>query len=91
MAEKLIYLFYKRPDISYAVVIVGWFMHNPQVQHMEAVFWILRYLNGSLGKSVMFRRIIIYNFKHTQMQIGLEIGMEENLRQGTLPLLEEIW
>ena len=38
MVEKLIHLFYKCPDISYPIVIVSWFMHNPQVQHMEAVF-----------------------------------------------------
>ena len=31
------------------------FIHNLQIQQIEVVFRILRYLKGTLGKGVMFR------------------------------------
>ena len=54
--RKLIYLAHTRPDIAYVVGVVSRFMHKPQAQHMEAVFRILRYLKGSLGKRVLYRK-----------------------------------
>ena len=30
-----------RPDLTYAVSIVSWFMSNPGKQHWEAVKWVL--------------------------------------------------
>ena len=44
LVGKLIYLSHMRPDIAYAVSVVSRFMHQPQVQHMEAVMRLLRYL-----------------------------------------------
>ncbi|CAO2841169.1 unnamed protein product [Amaranthus hypochondriacus] len=56
LVGKLIYLSHTRPDIAYAVGIVSRFMHRPQVQHMEAVLRILRYLKGTPGKGIVFWR-----------------------------------
>ncbi|CAO2833049.1 unnamed protein product [Amaranthus hypochondriacus] len=56
LVGKLIYLAHTRPDIAYAVGIVSRFMHRPQTQHMEAVFRILRYLKGTPGKGVLYRK-----------------------------------
>ena len=54
LVRKLIYLAHTRPDISYAVGVVSRFMHCPQVQHMEAVMRILRYLKGTSNRGVLF-------------------------------------
>jgi hypothetical protein len=43
-----------RPDISYSVGVVSRFMHLPQVQHMEAVTRILRYLKGTSDRGVFY-------------------------------------
>jgi len=43
-----------RPDLSYAVSVVSRFMHNPGKYHWDAVKWILRYVKGSLDKSLVF-------------------------------------
>ncbi|KAJ8759523.1 hypothetical protein K2173_007140 [Erythroxylum novogranatense] len=56
LVGKLIYLSHTRPDIAYAVGIVSQFMHKPQVQHMEAAMRIVRYLKGSPGKGIVFRK-----------------------------------
>ena len=56
MVGKLIYLAHIRPDIAYAVGVVSRFMHKPQVQHMDAVYWILRYLEGCPGKGVFYQK-----------------------------------
>ena len=53
---KLIYLAHTRLDIAYAVGIVSQFMHNPQVEHMDAAMKIVRYLKGSPGRGVFFKR-----------------------------------
>lgn len=53
LVGKLIYLSHTRPDIAYAVRIMSRFMHQPQVQHMEASLRILTYLKGTPGKGIM--------------------------------------
>ena len=45
-----------RPDIAHAVGVVSRFMSNPGRQHWEAVKWILRYLKGSMGLALCFRK-----------------------------------
>ncbi|XP_060211727.1 uncharacterized mitochondrial protein AtMg00810-like [Lycium barbarum] len=48
LAGALQYLTFTRPDISYAVQQVCLFMHDPKVQHMEALKRILRYIRGTI-------------------------------------------
>ncbi|XP_044334532.1 uncharacterized mitochondrial protein AtMg00810 isoform X1 [Triticum aestivum] len=55
LVGRLIYLCHTRPDISYEVSVVSRYMHDPRVGHMEAVYRILRYLKGSLGKGLWFK------------------------------------
>ena len=45
-----------RPDIAHAVGVVCRYMDVPGRQHWEAVKWILRYLKGTSGKSLCFRK-----------------------------------
>ena len=56
LVGKLIYLAHTRPDIAYAVGVVSRFMYRPQVQHMEAVIRILRYLKGTPGRGVFYQK-----------------------------------
>ncbi|XP_037493866.1 secreted RxLR effector protein 161-like [Jatropha curcas] len=56
LVGKLIYLSHTRLDIAYAIRVVSQFMHKPQVKHMDAALRIVRYLKGSPGKGIMFRK-----------------------------------
>ena len=56
LVGKLIYLSHTRPDIAYAVSVVSQFLHNPRKTHLQAVYRILQYLKGSLGKGILFKR-----------------------------------
>lgn len=51
-----------RPDIAFAVGLVSRFMGKPGRVHWEAVKWILKYLKGSAGICLTFK-------KHEQMDI----------------------
>ncbi|XP_072056225.1 uncharacterized mitochondrial protein AtMg00810-like [Arachis hypogaea] len=56
LVGKLIYLSHTRPDIAYALGVVSQFMHQPQENHMEAVMRIVRYLKGTPGSGIWFKR-----------------------------------
>ena len=53
---RLIYLSHTRPDIAFAVSMVSQFMHSPGQDHFDAAYRILRYLKGTLGRGLMFRK-----------------------------------
>ena len=55
LVGRLIYLCHTRPDISYAVSVMSRYMHDPRSGHLDAVYWILRYLKSSPGKGLMFK------------------------------------
>lgn len=56
LVGKLIYLSHTRPDIAYAVKVVSQFMHQPQRHHLDAVLRIIKYLKGTPGLGVVFRK-----------------------------------
>ena len=56
LVGKLIYFCYTRPDITFAVGVVSQFMHSPNVEHMEVVFRILKYLKTFPGKGILFSK-----------------------------------
>ncbi|KAM6556207.1 hypothetical protein CsatB_003226 [Cannabis sativa] len=58
LVGRLIYLTHTRPDISFAVSVVSQFLNNPFEEHMDAVYRILRYLKGTPGKGLMFRKTL---------------------------------
>ncbi|KAK2967234.1 hypothetical protein RJ640_002061 [Escallonia rubra] len=53
---KLIYLSHTRPDIAFAVSVISQFMHSPKKKHLDAVYGVLRYLKGTPGKGLFFKR-----------------------------------
>ena len=56
LVGKLIYLSHTRPNIAFAVSVVSQHMHATLDTHMEAVYRILRYLKGSPGKGLFFKK-----------------------------------
>lgn len=56
LVGKLIYLSHTRPDIGFSVSAVSRFMNDPSEKHMDAVFRIMRYLKGSPGTGLMFKK-----------------------------------
>jgi len=56
LVGRLIYLCHTRPDISYAVSVVSRYMHDPRTGHMEVVYRILRYLKGTPGRGLWFKK-----------------------------------
>ncbi|KAL7599649.1 hypothetical protein Lser_V15G27294 [Lactuca serriola] len=50
------YLTHTRPDISFVVGIVGRFIENPTVNHLQAVKGILRYIKSTLNFGLKYLR-----------------------------------
>ena len=45
-----------KPDISHAIGIMSWFMHNPSKGHWQAVKWILWYIQKTMDVGLLFER-----------------------------------
>ena len=56
LVGKLIYLTHTRPDIAYTVGVLSQFMHTPRVSHLHATHRVLRFLKGTIGRGLLFRR-----------------------------------
>lgn len=69
LVGRLIYLSHTRPNITFEVSMVSQFMHSPSPEHFEAVYRILRYLKGSPGKGLLFKR-------HGRLQIEVYIDAD---------------
>lgn len=57
MVGKFNYLSHARLDVSFVVSMVSRFMHNPNEDHLQVVFRILRYLKAILGKGLLFSKL----------------------------------
>ena len=56
LVGMLIYLAHTRPGIAFSVSVVSQFMHSPYKGHLKAVYRILRYLKGTPGKGLCFKK-----------------------------------
>lgn len=56
LVGRLIYLSHTHPDIAFAVSMISPFMHSPGQEHFEAAYRILRYLKGTPGRGLMFKK-----------------------------------
>ena len=54
--KKIVCLSNIRPNIAYALGIVSRFIHFLQFQHMEVAMRIIRYLNGTSKREILFKR-----------------------------------
>ncbi|KAL9227769.1 hypothetical protein vseg_003420 [Gypsophila vaccaria] len=55
LVGKLIYLTLTRPEISYVVHLLSWFMKAPSQSHWDAVLRVLRYVKGQPGQGILLR------------------------------------
>ena len=53
---KLCFLSHTRPDTCYAANVLSQFMHSPRKTHYHAAFRVLRYLKGTVGLGIAFRK-----------------------------------
>ncbi|KAE8660144.1 hypothetical protein F3Y22_tig00116958pilonHSYRG00159 [Hibiscus syriacus] len=56
LVGSLIYLTLTRPDISYAVGVMSWYMQNPKKPHLEAVRRILRYVKNTIDYGLLYKK-----------------------------------
>ncbi|RVW92108.1 Retrovirus-related Pol polyprotein from transposon RE1 [Vitis vinifera] len=76
---RLIYLSHTRLDIAFAVSVVSQYMHSPKESHLEAVYKILRYLKGSLGRGLFFKKGDSKKVRSIQMRIERDQQKTEGL------------
>ncbi|XP_056846924.1 secreted RxLR effector protein 161-like [Raphanus sativus] len=50
------YLMHSRPDLAFSIGILSKYMHSPRKSHGEALTKVLRYLRGTQGYGLMFKR-----------------------------------
>ena len=55
LVGKLNYLTITRPDISFAVSVLGQFMKDPRLPHWEAVIRIVRYLKAHPSRGLLYK------------------------------------
>ena len=60
---KLCFLSHTRPDTCYAANVLSQFMHSPRKTHYHAAFRVLRYLKGTVGLGIAFRKTSNINIR----------------------------
>ncbi|XP_020965080.1 uncharacterized protein LOC107610305 [Arachis ipaensis] len=63
-----------KEDIAFAVSMVSQFMHSPGQEHMYDVFRILRYLKGSPGKGLLYKK-----YGHLQVEAYTDVDWAGNV------------
>ncbi|GMI92937.1 cysteine-rich RLK (RECEPTOR-like protein kinase) 8 [Hibiscus trionum] len=56
LVGKLIYLSHTRLNIAFGVSDISQYMHTPREKHLEAACKVLRYLKGTPGKGLHFKK-----------------------------------
>lgn len=56
LVDTLIYLTLTRPNISYTVGMMSWYMQNPRKSHLDAVWWILRYVKNTIDCGLLYKK-----------------------------------
>nr|GEU67494.1 RNA-directed DNA polymerase, eukaryota [Tanacetum cinerariifolium] len=60
---RLIYVTHSRPDPSFTVGVLLWFMHNPSKQHFGVAKRVLRYLARTMKLGIWFREAEDFSLK----------------------------
>jgi len=67
-----------RPDIAHAVGVVSRYMSKPGKEHWEGVKWILRYLKGTSGMSLCFRKSNIILQGYSDADLGGDLDSRKS-------------
>jgi len=54
LVEKLNYLTFTQPVISFAISVMSQFLNSPYEDHCNAVIRLVKYIKGSLGKGLLY-------------------------------------
>ena len=79
----MIYLSHTRPDIAFAISVVSQYMHSPKESHLEVMYKILKYLKGSPGRGLFFKK---GDSKKVEIYIDA-IGRDQQKTEGLLPAI----
>lgn len=55
LVGHLVYLAATRPDVAYSIHLLSQFMREPREEHWTAALHVVRYLEGTLGQSILLR------------------------------------
>jgi len=88
MVGKLIYLSHTRPDIAYAVSVVSQHSHDPKQKHLNEVYRILRYLKGSPGLGLLFKKS---DKRSVEMLTDADWAGDQDDRRSTSGYVTYVW
>ncbi|KAG8479954.1 hypothetical protein CXB51_025047 [Gossypium anomalum] len=88
LVGKLIYLSHTRPDIAFGVSVISQFMHAPREKHLEAAYRILRYLKGTPGKGLHFKKDVN---RSIEIYIDADWAGAVNDRRSTSGYCSYVW
>ncbi|KAG8501038.1 hypothetical protein CXB51_003111 [Gossypium anomalum] len=91
LVGRLIYLSHTRPDIAFNVSVISQYMHAPR-EHLEAAYRILRYLQGTPGKGLHFKKTAIQNVEvYTDADWAARSSAEAEYRALSHGICEGVW
>ena len=88
LVGKLIYLAHTRLDIAFAMNCVSQFMHLPSKSHLDDVYWILKYLKGTPGRGLMFKK---NEGRKVEVYVDVDWAGSVNDRRSTSTYCSYVW
>ena len=88
LVGELIYLSHTMPNVAFAVSCVSQFMHSPSKIHLEAVNRILKYLKGTPGKGLMFKKNAASDF---EVYVDADYAGSMTYRRSTSGYCSYVW
>ncbi|KAG8491054.1 hypothetical protein CXB51_014208 [Gossypium anomalum] len=92
LVGRLIYLSHTRPDIAFSVSVISQYMHAPREKHLEAAYRILRYLKGTPGKGLHFKKTANQDVEvYTNTDWAARSSAEAEYRALSHGICEGVW
>lgn len=85
---KLIYLSHSRLDIAFAVGVASQYMSCPTKKQLEAMYRILRYLKGTLGRGLLFKK---QEQRSIEIYIDADLGETYKDKRSTSGYCSYVW